>query len=249
MDKILSEKHIIVTGASSGIGKKCAEVFHECGARVSAVARRKELLDELCKAKENIYAHPFDLTNLKEIETLIKDIVSEHGKCDGLMFCAGIGEHVPIKMSKPEYSMKVMTINYFSFAETLRVLSNAKYYNKGTSFIGMSSVSGLQGDKGLLAYSASKGAMNSAIRCAAVELAGKGIRVNGIATGYIGGTGIFESINSRLGSEEVESFANDKQLLGIGEPGDIANAAVYLLSDYSKYVTGSIMLVDGGYMA
>lgn len=250
MDKILKDKHILVTGASSGIGRECAVAFCKQGAKVTAIARREELLAELCEEyKGMINAYPYDLSELDGIASLVQKIIAEQGKVDGLMFCAGIGEHVPIKMSKPEYSVKVMTINYFSFAETLRVLSNVKNHNQGASFIGMSSVSGLQGDKGLLAYSASKGAMNSAIRCAAVELAGKKIRVNGIATGYIGGTGIFDSINSRLGSCEVEAFANDKQLLGIGEPRDIAYAAIYLLSDFSKYVTGSIMLVDGGYMA
>ncbi len=250
-DLSLRGKHIIITGASSGIGREIAVCVNGLGAKVSVIARRGQLLDELIlhlKSTEN-KAYPYDLNDLDGIENLIKTIVKEQGKADGFMYCAGIGEHVPLKMSKPEYMQKVMRINYFAFAETLRVLSNAKHFNPGASFIGMSSVSGLQGDKGLLAYSASKGAMNSAIKCAAVELADKGIRVNGIATGYIGGTGIFDAINSRLGQEEVEQFANSQQLLGIGKPEYIANAAAFLFSDLSQYVTGTIMLVDGGYMA
>ncbi len=249
MDSILLDKHIIVTGASSGIGKECAETFHDLGAKVSVVARRKELLAELCQQYNNMKSYPYDLSDVEGIEELIQCIIGERGKCDGLMFCAGFSEHVPIKMSKPEYIRRVMTINFFSFSETIRVLSNSKYFNKGASYVGMSSVSGLHGDKGLFAYSASKGAMNSAIRCAAAELAEKGIRVNGIATGYIEGTELYSSIGDRLGHSEVERFANSNQLLGIGKPKDIAYAATYLLSDFSKYVTGSIMLVDGGYMA
>lgn len=250
-DFTLEGKHILVTGASSGIGRETAKRLNSAGARISAIARRKDLLQSLLlelKGDGN-RVYPFDLSQLNLIEGLLQRIVQEEGKFDGMMFCAGMAEHVPLKMTKPEYSRKVMCVNYFSFVETLRILSNAKNYNKGASFVGMSSVSGLQGDKGLLAYSASKGAMNSAVKCAAVELAGRGIRVNAIATGYIGGTGIFESINGRLGEEQVEAFADSKQLLGIGKPEYIADAALYLLSDASKYVTGTIMLVDGGYMA
>lgn len=250
-DFTVEGKHILVTGASSGIGRETAKRLNAAGARISAVARREGLLESLLGELNGggNRAYPFDLSQLEQIEDLVRQIVRESGKLDGMMFCAGMAEHVPIKMTKPLYSQKVMCINYFSFAEMLRVVSNAKNYNPGASFIGMSSVSGLQGDKGLFAYSASKGAMNSAVRCAAVELAGKGIRVNAIATGYIGGTGIFESINGRLGEAEVETFASSNQLLGIGKPEYIADAALYLLSDASKYVTGTIMLVDGGYMA
>lgn len=250
-DFTVEGKHILVTGASSGIGRETAIRLNAAGARISAVARREDLLqslmDELSGTGNCFYS--FDLSKLEQIEELIRQIVRDSGKLDGMMFCAGMAEHVPIKMSKPFYNQKVMCLNYFAFAETLRVISNKKHYNPGASFVGMSSVSGLQGDKGLFAYSASKGAMNSAVKCAAVELADKGIRVNAIATGYIGGTGIFTSINGRLGASEVETFANSNQLLGIGKPEYIADAALYLLSDASKYITGTIMLVDGGYMA
>lgn len=250
-DFTVEGKHILVTGASSGIGRQTAKRLRAAGARISAVARREELLRELVEelGEDENRAYVFDLSQTEQIETLIRRIVSESGKLDGMMYCAGMAEHVPIKMSKPAYCQKVMCVNYFSFAETLRVISNAKNHNPGASLVGMSSVSGLQGDKGLFAYSASKGAMNSAVKCAAVELADKGIRVNAIATGYIGGTGIFEAINGRLGADEVKTFADGSQPLGIGKPEYIADAALYLLSDASKYVTGTIMLVDGGYMA
>lgn len=247
----LKGKHVLVTGASSGIGRNVAIYLSQLGVRVSAVARRKELLDTLLSEMEgdSNRVYEFDLNNLDQIDALIKQIVIEQGKFDGMMFCAGIAKHVPFKMTKPDYAMEVMRINYFAFEETLRCISNARNCNPGASFVGMSSVSGLQGDKGLLAYSASKGAMNSAVKCAAVELADKKVRVNAIATGYIGGTEIFNSINERLGASEVENFANDRQLLGIGKPQYISNAVAFLLSDASAYVTGSVMLVDGGYMA
>lgn len=247
----LKGKHVLVTGASSGIGRSVAIYLSKLGMRVSAVARRRELLDTLLEemSGDDNCVYSFDLNNLDQINDLVKKIVSSQGKFDGMMYCAGVAKHVPFKMTKTEYAMEVMRINYFAFEETLRCISNARNCNEGASFVGMSSVSGLQGDKGLLAYSASKGAMNSAVKCAAVELADKKVRVNAIATGYIGGTEIFNSINERLGSNEVENFANEKQLLGIGKPQYIANAAAFLLSDASAYVTGSIMLVDGGYMA
>lgn len=247
----LKGKHILVTGGSSGIGRQVALTISQLGARVSIIARNEDRLQEVLHSLEGeghaVYS--FDLAQTDLIEKLISKIVSEQGKFDGMMFCCGIGEHVPMNMSKPAYSDKVMRINYFSYAETLRCISKAKNCNPGASFIGMSSVSGMQGDKGLLAYSASKGAMISATRCAAKELAAKGLRVNCIATGYIGGTNIYQSIASRLGQDEMERFANDNQLFGIGKPEYIADAAGFLLSDAARYITGTTMLVDGGYMA
>jgi len=247
----LAGKHILVTGGSSGIGRQVAISISELGAKVSLIARNEERLSEVlgCLSGEGNAAYAFDLADTEGIEKLISRVVSEQGKFDGMMFCCGIGEHVPFNMTKPQYSEKVMRINYFSFAETLRCISKAKNCNPGASFIGMASVSGMQGDKGLLAYSASKAAMIAATRCAAKELASKKIRVNCIATGYIGGTNIYKSIAGRLGQDEMERFANDNQLFGVGKPQYIADAVGFLLSDAAQYITGTTMLVDGGYMA
>jgi len=247
----LNGRHILVTGGSSGIGRQVAITISELGARVSIIARNEKRLQEVLHSLhgQNHAVYSFDLADTDGIEKLISRIVSEQGKFDGMMFCCGIGEHVPLNMTKPKYSEQVMRVNYFSYAETLRCISKSRNCNSGASFIGMSSVSGMQGDKGLLAYSASKGAMISATRCAAKELSGKNIRVNCIATGYIGGTNIYQSIASRLGQAEMENFANENQLFGIGKPEYIADAVVFLLSDASRYITGTTMLVDGGYMA
>lgn len=247
----LSGRHVLVTGGSSGIGRQVAITISGLGAKVSIVARNEQRLNEVLQNMEgNGHAiYSFDLANTEGIELLISQIVADQGKFDGMMFCCGIGEHVPLNMTKPQYSEKVMRINYFSYVETLRCISKAKNCNPGASLIGMASVSGMQGDKGLLAYSASKAAMISATRCAAKELAGKHIRVNCIATGYIGGTNIYQSIASRLGQKEMESFANQNQLFGVGKPQYIADAASFLLCDASQYITGTTMLVDGGYMA
>lgn len=256
MDKAMEKyslrgRHILVTGGSSGIGRQVAITISDLGAKVSIIARDEARLQEVLGSLhgEGHAVYSFDLANTEGIEKQISEIVAAQGKFDGMMFCCGIGEHVPLNMTKPAYSEKVMRTNYFSFAETLRCVSKSKNCNPEASFIGMSSVSGMQGDKGLMAYSASKGAMISAVRCAAVELAAKNVRVNCIATGYIGGTNIYRSIASRLGQAEMEAFANDNQLLGIGRPEYIADAVGFLLSDAARYITGTTMLVDGGYMA
>ena len=105
-DFTLAGRHILVTGASSGIGRETAKRLNQAGARISAVARRGELLQSLLEELDGTdsRAYPFDLSRLDQIEGLIRQIVGESGKFDGMMFCAGMAEHVPIKMTKPAYS-------------------------------------------------------------------------------------------------------------------------------------------------
>lgn len=247
----LANQHILLTGGSSGIGRGVALRISDLGAKVTIVARNQEklckVLNELTPGDHAIYS--FDLNRVAEIEALVDQIVRERGKFDGMMYCAGQGSYRPFNMSKPTYMHEIMSINFFGFAETLRCVSKAKNCNHGASFIGMSSDSSLEGNKSLLAYSASKAAMNSAIRCASKELAAKGLRVNGIATGFIANTGLVAGNMERVGADAVSQFAADRQLLGMGKPEFIADAAAFLLSDAAKFITGTIMVVDGGYLA
>lgn len=252
MDKYsLAGKHILLTGGSSGIGRGVALRISELGARVTIVARSQDKLDKVRSelTPGDHAAYSFDLSEVDKIEALVEQIVHERGKLDGMMYCAGQGTYRPFNMCKPAYMREIMEINFFGFAETLRCAAKTRNCSHGASFIGMSSDSSLEGNKSLLTYSASKAAMNSAIKCASKELAAKGIRVNGIATGFIAETGLVAGNVERVGADTVTQFASDRQLLGMGKPEYIADAAAFLLSDAAKFITGTIMVVDGGYLA
>lgn len=247
----LENKHIIVTGASSGIGRACAIRFSELGARVSLIARNEqrlaETLSQLSGSGHRCYT--CDLSALEEIEPLIAKIVAEQGKADGLMYCAGDCYRYPLKACKPALMQKSMQVNFFAFTETLRCVTKNKNSNDGASIVTMSSSSSLKGDKALLSLSAAKAAMNAAVRCAARELADRKIRVNAIAASYIGGSIMVAETVKIFGEEQVERFLRESQPLGMGQPEQVAAAAAFLMSSASDFITGTIMSVDGGYMA
>lgn len=246
----MTGKTIIVTGASSGIGRATAVQVSRLGGKVILVARDSRRLEQTINMLDygNHKYYPFDLLNYAGIESLIKQIVTEHGEINGLAYCAGIGNRCPCRMLKPEKLMDLLKINSVSFVETARVLSSTKYRAETASFICISSVASIKGEKGLLAYSMSKGALNSAIRVMAKEFGPHGIRVNAILPSWIK-TEMAEEILEEYGKGEFDKEMDSMQYLGMGSPVDIANAIAFLLSDASKFITGTALIVDGGYIS
>lgn len=247
----LENRHILITGASSGIGRACAIHFSRLGAHLTLLARNQnrleKVLQELQGDKHRCLI--YDLNDIDGIEQFVTDVVKDSGKFDGLMYCAGDCYCYPLITCKPGIVQKSMQVNFFAFTEMLRCFSKKRSSMDGASVVAMSSSSSLKGDKGLLTLSASKAAMNSVVRCASKELAGRKIRVNAIAASYIGSSIAVENTINTLGSEQVTRFIQENQPLGMGKPEDIAMAAAFLLSDASRFITGTIMSVDGGYMA
>ena len=240
----LNGKHILVTGASSGIGKETAVLLSKLGAKVSIVARREDALKDTVDAMEGTDNRFFicDLSNTEDISGLVSDVVSSAGPIDGLIHCAGIGVNMPIAVTKTGTIETVMKTNFYSFAELIRLFSKKKNFNTGASFVGVSSVASIRGDKTQGAYAASKAAMNAYVHPAAKELADKGIRVNTVAFGVIR----TEAFKKFLESGGQDSALKD-QYLGYGEPSDAANLLAFLVSDASRLITGSTIVCDGGY--
>ena len=244
----LTGKRILVTGASSGIGQACAVYASKLGAVLVLVGRNQERLSE-CAAMLNGEGHIVisqDLANLEAIHTMFDAICQDGRKLEGLVHAAGVCPSAPVQATSIEQMRTVMTVNYFAFLELVKQFSKRKV-SSGGSIVAISSVSSNVGWPGGSLYCGSKGAIDASMRALALEMVPKNIRVNSVAPSNIR-TPIFESFCS-LSDEESMRQIVAKQPLGIGDPDDVAQAVAFLLSDAARFITGTQLVVDGGYLA
>ncbi len=245
----LSNKHIVITGASSGIGREVALLVNKLGAKVSLIGRKKDLLESLIQdlqGEENQF-YEFDVTNFNDIDNLVSRIVTTNGLIDGFVHSAGIEMTRPLKMLKIEHYREVFDINTISALEITKSITKNTNISTNASIIYISSIVAILGQPGKTAYSASKGALIAAAKCLALELAPKGIRVNTILPALVE-TDMSSKILASL-SEEGKNNILKMHPLGFGSPIDIANSAAFLLSSAARWITGSEFLIDGGYSA
>ena len=243
----LSGKTILITGASSGIGRQCAIACSRMGARIIAVARNTERLQETL-AQLDGDGHAFysiDLANCNDIKSLVSQIVKENNKLDGILCAAGIERTMPAKLLTSADYEEVFRVNTVSAFELVSQATTVKHFNAGGSVVLISSITALIARSGTAAYSASKGAMISGARVLAAELAKRKIRVNCISPGTIL-TPLMQNFLGTLNEEDYKKRTSGFPL-GLGEPDDVANACIYLLSDASKWVTGQNFVIDGGF--
>ncbi len=245
----LKDKLILITGASSGIGRQCAISCSEMGAKLVLVARNekklKEVLSELY-GEGHIYFSQ-DITDYSEIKKIVEKTVEKLGKLDGFIHSAGIEITKPLKVMKPEDYEMIYSVNVISGFEFAKHVSKKKNSNDLASFIYISSVMSVTGNSGLTAYCSSKGALVAGVRALAIEYANRKIRFNCISPGYIK-TEMMDNIKQKLSGSEINKLQGYFPL-GLGDPRDIANSCIYLLSGASKWVTGTNLIVDGGYSA
>ncbi len=244
------DKNILVVGASSGIGEKTATVLAEQGANVILLARRENHLKEVCKKIESGKASYYlcDVSEIDSIEPTVKQIVAENGKLDGLAYVAGISDgDVPVKYLSYDRQLNTFKTNYFAFVEFVRQVTKRGFYNVGLRIVAVSSVASLRGEKAHVAYSASKAAMDSAIRCIAKELGPKGICINSVAPSMVN-TEMYQHFLEVQGeNSEANIRAVGRQYLGLAETSDVANAIAFLLSPDARFITGITLPVDGGF--
>lgn len=242
----LEGKTILVTGASSGIGRKSAIDCSKMGAKVVAIGRNTQRLNEVVSEMEGMgTGYSFDLEKIEDIHGLITDIVNQYGKLDGFIHAAGVEVTNPIKLSKPNEFEDIFRVNCLSAFEIVKNLCGIKTFNKGGSIVLISSISGVIARKGLSAYAASKGALISAARVMALEMAPREIRVNTISPGTVLTPMMQKALDAM--NEEDKKKRVDGFPLGIGETTDISNACIFLLSNASRWITGQNIIVDGGF--
>lgn len=242
-----SGKKIVIVGASSGIGRQTAVTLSSLGAQLILIARREDKLKETIALLdgEGHCCYPFDISDLDRADELYRQIKDDHGGVDGLVYCAGVNTTLPLQQMKPGKIKETFEINFFAFVETVRQITRRGRFNEGMRIVAVSSNAAIRGDKAHTAYSASKAAMNSAIRCMAKELADKGIRINAVAPAVTN-----TEIYARYAAESEMSGSADallaRQYLGLIEPSDIADAIAFLLSPAARMITGITLPVDAG---
>lgn len=237
----LEGKTVLVTGASSGIGRATAIECSKLGANVIITARNEEKLRNTLDALEG-NGHQMFLCDLNKEED-IDNLISSLPEIQCLVNNAGYINLLPVQFINSEQFNKILTVNTVAPILILQKLLKRKKLKKGASVVFTSSLAGLgYGTVGNSMYSASKGAISSFIRVAAKELSPKGIRVNAVCPSMIE-TSIMEK-----GNVSQEQLDNDKKNypLGYGEPRDVALSIVFLLSDAAKWITSTNMIVDCG---
>ena len=244
----LTGRHIVMTGASSGLGKQTCITLSRLGAKVSLIARNEEKLKETVSLMEGTghYIYPFDITQIDGIEEVIKTITSVNGKINGFVHAAGVGTSKPLSMTKYDFLQSMMTLHVYSFVEFVRVIAKKKISDDGVSIVAVSSATTISADKGKVAYVATKGALDRLVRPMAVELGeSRKFRINTVNPGWIK-TDMFYNFVEEQGQERMDEILKPC-FLGASEPADVANTIAFLLSDASKMITGQNIVIDGGW--
>lgn len=237
----LKNKTILITGASSGIGRATAIKCSEMGASLILLGRNKDRLQKtinMCVGEN----HSFKILDLANVDKR-NEFIESAGVIDGLINAAGIVNTQLFNFLKEESLEEIMNINFFAPVSFIQKLIKSKKISNGASIVFIASVSGPEITYiGNASYSASKAAITGIAKTMALELAPKKIRVNCILPGMVH-TGLLNSLSAS--SEDVRKDELNYPL-GYGTPEDVAYAAIYLLSDASKWVTGINLKLDGG---
>lgn len=241
MDR-LNEKVAIVTGAGQGIGEGIARKLAIEGATVVVSDLNEESAKKVAdEIGQNAIAIKCDVSNKEEVDSLIAKTMEKFGRVDILVNNAGIFPYKPfLEMAEEDWD-KVLNINLKSMF--LCSQAAVKVMKEGSKIVDISSIASLVAFPALTHYCASKGGVNGFVRALASELAPKKINVNAVAPGAINTPGAGAGSNEEIKKQTIAMIP----LARMGEPEDIANAVVFLASDEANYITGQILVVDGGW--
>jgi NAD(P)-dependent dehydrogenase (short-subunit alcohol dehydrogenase family) len=242
-------KNILITGASSGIGRQCAITCNSLGAYVILIGRSEEKLKETASqlVNKNYILFATDITAYEPTITGLESLL-ENTKIDGVIHAAGISTTLPLRNITPEKLQPYFETNVFAAINITKLLTKTKFANpNGMSIVFLASVMGVVGELGKTIYSLTKGALVAGTKSLALELAQKKIRVNCISPGVVETPMSATAVYAQ--NEEAYNKIKSYHPIGLGKPEDIANASVFLLSDGARWITGTNLIVDGGYLA
>jgi len=245
----LADQTVLVTGASSGIGRATSILLSRLGARLVISGRNAE---ELERTSAELVGHhhviaPFDLQNVERIGEWMTSVVAAAGPVHGLVHCAGILVTRPLKFVTTENYDETMRVNVGAAVELSKGLRHRAVRAPQGSVVFVSSIMGLVGQSGLAAYSTSKGALVALTRTLALEFASDGVRFNCVSPGLVN-TEMAARLKKSLPSGKYEAIEQSHPL-GVGTPEDVAHAIAFLLSSAARWITGTTLVVDGGYTA
>ncbi len=234
----MSEKTILITGSTSGIGLASAEYLFKSGYKVVLVGRNKEKLQDISRELGNSEYIFSDLEQTARIKMIFEEIRDRNLRLDGMLHAAGYVINAPVRLTTIEHMERQMKVHYYAFLELCKGFFNRKVSNDGASILAISSLASFTLMKGSILYSASKSAINSAVVVASKEFVNRSIRVNGLLPGYV---------DTRMTSGLDELIdVKKKQPLGIIPPESIAEVVEFFMSEKSRFITGALIPISAG---
>jgi 3-oxoacyl-[acyl-carrier protein] reductase len=241
----LKDRVAFITGGARGIGKKIADVYAEFGAHIVIgdinEAVLKDAVADLKKYGTEVAGYILDVGDMKSCDEVTKKAIDKFGRIDILVNNAGITrDNLLIRMAEEDFDA-VVRINLRGTFNCTKAVARSMMKQRQGRIINIASVIGIVGNAGQVNYAASKAGIIGVTKSVAKELASRNINVNAIAPGYI-----ITEMTEALPEEVKEKMLDSIPLKRGGEPVDVANAALFLASDYSSYITGQVLVVDGG---
>jgi NAD(P)-dependent dehydrogenase (short-subunit alcohol dehydrogenase family) len=240
---------IMVTGASSGIGRATAIYASRLGARLVICGRDSVRLSNVLAELhgDGHVAKDFDFAQLDQIISWLKSVCAEVGPLNGLAHCAGVQATRPIKSIDPEFVADILSQNLGSALLLAQAFRLNACHSQNASLVYVSSTAALRSLPGNVVYAASKGGLISAVKGLGVELIRYGIRVNAVVPAMVE-TPMSDQFRDMVSHESFQKVI-DLHPLGLGRPDDVAASIIFLLADTARWITGSTLCVDGGFLA